>query len=187
MGCALLCFVVAWYGRHFPDDILNTFSWMEMYELRLRFHWSLFLRVQLAIFHHWFRLWLGACQATSHYLIQLWLVYWRIYASLGLNELSAKALYTQMTADRLDLLDMVQHKCCQNISLDSCIKETYLRITISWVGILVREEISWKVVCTVFIIVKTTFRFSRSVYHFSFTLAGVSWTNRASSFISVSH
>ena len=26
--------------------------------------------------------------ATSHYLEQWWLVYWRIYASLGLNELS---------------------------------------------------------------------------------------------------
>ena len=26
-------------------------------------------------------------QATSHYLNQWWLVYWRIYASLGLNEL----------------------------------------------------------------------------------------------------
>ena len=36
---------------------------------------------------HWFRQWLGADQATSHYLNQWWLIYWRIYASLGLNEL----------------------------------------------------------------------------------------------------
>ena len=38
-------------------------------------------------FQHWFRKWLGAVQATSHYLNQWWLVYRRIYASLGLNEL----------------------------------------------------------------------------------------------------
>ena len=30
---------------------------------------------------------LGDDQATSHYLYQSCLVYWRIYASLGLNEL----------------------------------------------------------------------------------------------------
>ena len=34
---------------------LNIFSWMKMYEFRLKFHWSLFLRVQLTIFQHWFR------------------------------------------------------------------------------------------------------------------------------------
>ena len=65
----------------------NAFSWMKMYELRLRYHWSLFLMVQLTIFQHWFRKWLGAVQATSHYLNQWWLDYRRIYASLGLNEL----------------------------------------------------------------------------------------------------
>ena len=29
---------------------LNAFSWLEMYTFRLRFHWSLFIRVQLIIF-----------------------------------------------------------------------------------------------------------------------------------------
>ena len=33
----------------------NAFSWMKMLEFRLRFHWSLFLRIQLTIIHHWFR------------------------------------------------------------------------------------------------------------------------------------
>ena len=66
-----------------------AFSWIKMLEFRLNFHWSLFLRVQLTIFQHWFRQWLGAIQATSHYLNQWWLVYWRIYASLGLNELNS--------------------------------------------------------------------------------------------------
>ena len=65
----------------------NTFSLMKMYKFRLRFHWSLFPRVKLTKFQHWFRQWLGAVQATSHYLNQWWLVYWRIYASHGLNEL----------------------------------------------------------------------------------------------------
>ena len=59
-----------------------------MYKLRLRFHWSLFPRVELTISQHWFRYRLGAGQATSHYLNQWWLVYWRIYASLSLNELT---------------------------------------------------------------------------------------------------
>ena len=34
---------------------LNAFSWMKMYELRLKIHWNLFLRVQLTISQHWFR------------------------------------------------------------------------------------------------------------------------------------
>ena len=73
-------------GRHFPDDLSNGFSWMKMYEFRCKFHWSLFLGVQLAIFQHWFRWWLGADQATSHYLNWWWLVSSHIYASFGLNE-----------------------------------------------------------------------------------------------------
>ena len=35
--------------------ISNAFSWMKIYTFRLRFHWSLFERVQLTIFRHWFR------------------------------------------------------------------------------------------------------------------------------------
>ena len=69
----------------------NTFSWMTMLEFWVKFHWSLFLRDQLIVFLHWFRKWLGADQATSHYLNQWWLDYRRIYASLGLNELRGEA------------------------------------------------------------------------------------------------
>ena len=72
----------------------NAFSWVKMLEFRLRFHWSLFLRVQLTIIQHWFRQWLGAGQVISHYLNQWWLVYRRIYASLGLNELT-RDVWTQ--------------------------------------------------------------------------------------------
>ena len=88
------------WGRDKMDAISqttfsNAFSWMKMHEFRLRFHWSLFQRFELAIFQHWFRYWLGAGQATSHYLNQWMLVYWRIYASLGLNELNVSSLTLQ--------------------------------------------------------------------------------------------
>ena len=49
-----------------------AFLWMKSFVLWLKFHWSLFLRVKLAITQHWFRLWLGAEQAASHYLNQCW-------------------------------------------------------------------------------------------------------------------
>ena len=65
------------WGRDKIDAILqttfsNAISWMKIFEFRLKFHWSLFLKVQLTIFQHWFRQWLGAEQATSHYLNQWW-------------------------------------------------------------------------------------------------------------------
>ena len=56
--------------QHFADDIFkriffnenvwisifsNVFSSMKMFEFRLKFHWSLFPRVQLTMFQHWFR------------------------------------------------------------------------------------------------------------------------------------
>ena len=33
----------------------SAFSWMKMFQFRLKFHWSLFLRVQLTILQHWHR------------------------------------------------------------------------------------------------------------------------------------
>ena len=39
----------------FHTTFSNAFSWMKMYQFRLRFHWNLFLRVQLTISQHWFR------------------------------------------------------------------------------------------------------------------------------------
>ena len=71
----------------------NVFSWMKMYEYCLGFHWSLFLGFELTIFQHWIRWWLGADQATSHYLNQWWLGYWCIYASPGLNELKFRQIF----------------------------------------------------------------------------------------------
>ena len=51
-------------GRYFPDDILNAFSLMKMCKFWLKFHWSLFPMVQLAVFRHWLM--------PSHYLNQWW-------------------------------------------------------------------------------------------------------------------
>ena len=39
----------------FQTTFSNAFYWMKLYEFRLKFHWSLFLRVQLTISQHWFR------------------------------------------------------------------------------------------------------------------------------------
>ena len=52
--------VLTHWGRDKMDAISQTtsssgFSWMKMFEFRLKFQWSLFLSVQLTIFQHWFR------------------------------------------------------------------------------------------------------------------------------------
>ena len=39
----------------FLKTFSNAFSWMKMHEFRLRFHWSLFLRLDLILLHHWLR------------------------------------------------------------------------------------------------------------------------------------
>ena len=39
----------------FADIIFRCILWMKMFEFWLRYHWSLFLSVQLTIFQHWFR------------------------------------------------------------------------------------------------------------------------------------
>ena len=70
----------------FQTAFSNAFSWTKIHKCRLRFHWSLIPRVQLPIFQHWFRLWLGVGYATNHYVNQWRLVYWPIYASIGLSE-----------------------------------------------------------------------------------------------------
>ena len=47
LSCGALCCGLKHWGR---DNMSNAFSWMKM----LKFHWSLFLRVLLTIFQHWF-------------------------------------------------------------------------------------------------------------------------------------
>ena len=80
------------------DKILQTtfskaVSWMKMQKFRLKFQWIFFLRTQLTIFWRWFKQWLGAQEATSHYLNQRWSDYWCIYASLSLNEFKSISIH----------------------------------------------------------------------------------------------
>ena len=42
-------------GRHFADDIWGRIFVKEKFVFRLKFHWSLFPRVQLTITQQWFR------------------------------------------------------------------------------------------------------------------------------------
>ena len=50
-----------WFRQH-----LKAFSWMKFLELRLIFHWGLFVMLQLTISQNWLRYWLGAEQVTRH-------------------------------------------------------------------------------------------------------------------------
>ena len=55
----LILYLTHW-GRDEMAAILHTtfsnaFSWMKMFDFRLKCHWILFLMVQLTISQHWFR------------------------------------------------------------------------------------------------------------------------------------
>ena len=58
------------FRRHFCTHFLE---WKYL-NFDLKFHWSLFLSIQFTISKHRFRQWLGADQATSHYLNQWWFI-----------------------------------------------------------------------------------------------------------------
>ena len=56
----LYTFDLTHWGRGKMDAISqmtfsSAFSWMKIFEFRLKFHWSLLLRFQSTIFQHWFR------------------------------------------------------------------------------------------------------------------------------------
>ena len=55
-----MVFVLTQWGRDKMDAIWqrtfsNAFSWMKMFEFQLKFHWSLFPRVQFTILQQWIR------------------------------------------------------------------------------------------------------------------------------------
>ena len=87
-GTKCLSFACAlyFYGIH---SMSTCIMWNnENVYIQSKFHWRLFISVQQIIFQHCFRWWLGLGQVISHYLNQWWLIYWCIYVSLGINELS---------------------------------------------------------------------------------------------------
>ena len=77
VGWRRFCLGLAHWGRDKMAAISwttfsNAFPWMKKYTIWFKIHWSLLLRFQLTINQHWFGLWLGAEQVTSHYLNQWW-------------------------------------------------------------------------------------------------------------------
>ena len=77
-------------GCQFSDDIFKCIFLNETVWISIKISLTFVSKgTQWTILQHWlvwFRLWLVAGKATSHYLNLWWLVYLRIYASLGLNE-----------------------------------------------------------------------------------------------------
>ena len=56
----------------FPTGQNDRHSDRRHFQMHFLEYWNLFTWVQLTISLHWFRWWLGAEQATSHYLNQWW-------------------------------------------------------------------------------------------------------------------
>ena len=79
-------------GCNFLDDIFKCISLNETVWTSIK------ISLQLTIFQHWFRQWLGAGQVTSDCPNQWWLIYWCIYAWLGLNELTHWVLNKKCSA-----------------------------------------------------------------------------------------
>ena len=84
-------------GHHFPDDIFKWILVNEIIWILIKISLKFVPRGQidnipaLIKIMAWRR-----DQATSHYLNQLWLVYWRLYVSFSLNELMYYALYAML-------------------------------------------------------------------------------------------
>ena len=74
-------------GRHFPDDIFKCIFLNENVRLPIKISLKFVPKGPINKIPAFVQIMAWRRQATSHYLNQLWLVYWRIYASLGLNEL----------------------------------------------------------------------------------------------------
>ena len=151
----VLCYLTHW-GRDkmaaiFQTTFSNAFSRMKMFKFRLRFHWSLFPRVQLTIFQHWFRWWLGADQATSHYLNQGRKVYWRIYASLGLNELNYSSInyWKNWYLFRCIQLNGVKIIHWERQCLLCCLNSSHINSgSDSWLQLHDKKQSIWQLFCS---------------------------------------
>ena len=83
----------------------SAFYWMKSFEFRLKFHWSLFLRVQWTIFSIGSDYGLAPSRRQANIWTNDGLVNGRIHASLGLNELNTmwwfEAKYPSNTLSQL--------------------------------------------------------------------------------------
>ena len=71
-GKFFITFYPTWINRHTPGIFSKQFSSMKTVVFGLKFHLNMFPGVQLTIFQHRYRQWLGAGQATSYYLNRRW-------------------------------------------------------------------------------------------------------------------
>ena len=106
-------------GRHFPDDIFKCIFVNENIWISINITLKFVPKFQLTLFQYWFRQWLGADQATSHCLNQWKLIYWHIYAPLGLNELAWDIYRVIISQSALSGV-MIHHEGGE-VKLHSCI------------------------------------------------------------------
>ena len=127
------------------DDVFKCIFLNENVWILIHTSLTFVLRVQSTLFQHWFRRWLGADQATSHYLNQYWLDYRGMYGSLGLNELSCKQAdrswillkYLQLL---VDIGNYWQHNAYCNIEWNYMEKSVaYDKQCGVWMGLLVSK------------------------------------------------
>ena len=92
MGPGYLWYMSSWsYPIPLLDKIaaflrtifLDAFSWMKSFVLWLKFHLSLFLRVQLAKIQHWFSNGLVPNRLQAIFWTNVDMIHWRIYAALS--------------------------------------------------------------------------------------------------------
>ena len=92
-----ICILTHWSGyimtTMLQATISNAFYWLKTHGFQISFHLNIFPRIQLTTNQYWFRLWLGAEQATRHYWTNDGMFYWRMNASLGFNELSNQSIW----------------------------------------------------------------------------------------------
>ena len=79
-------------GRHFADDMFKCISLNENLWIPIEISLTFVPKGSINNNPALFQIMAWHPQATSHYLNQCWLDHWRIYASLGLNELTAMVL-----------------------------------------------------------------------------------------------
>ena len=72
----------------------NAFSWMKLHGFRSGCHWSLVPMDRINNIPALVQKMAWRWPATSYYLNQWWLIYWRIHASLALIELTPYVLNT---------------------------------------------------------------------------------------------
>ena len=81
-------------GRHCADDIFKCILLNENVWIPNKISLKVVPEGPINNIPSLVQIWLGADQATSHYLKHNWLVHWHIYVSLGLNELMAPCRVT---------------------------------------------------------------------------------------------